>query len=503
MTVLEAAEKPAYFDNYFSDFSPLDLRLALLSAGVRHRVPENFQYLELGFGTGLSLNIHAAAHPGEYWGNDYVPAHIDRCNALANASGAKLRVLLDSFDQLAKRGDLPQFDIIAAHGIWTWVGDKDRGAIVELLDRHLAPNGLFYISYNNTAGWADAIFLRQLMNLHLRSDAGAIGESMEYRISKALQFAHSLLNAGANYFQINPAAGRRVQAMGAERPIYLQHEYFTEAWCLASFAEVAGALQSAGLQFAASTSLVTHNDHLTLGPEGSRIVSSIADPVLRESTRECFIGWGFRQDVFIKGPVEHMSREKRRDLLSKEKFILAVPRASATLARSPKGDVDLIANGCGPILAALADDNHSPKTIAELQRVLRPMQWDELIDRIMLLAGASLVRIVQDEPAQARAKQMCDGLNAVLLSEVALNDELLTLASPVIGAGVSVGKTDKLYCRALTLGASSIEEMATSIIAAFPQTMSAQEALKEGGRTFMKSGFPILKALGIELRPDP
>src|SRR5262245_665475 len=92
-----------YTHNYVPELAPAQLFLALLNGGVAARPPRPLRYLELGFGQGLSLAIHAAACPGEYWGVDINPKHVANARAMATASGSDLRVLDDAFADLLSR----------------------------------------------------------------------------------------------------------------------------------------------------------------------------------------------------------------------------------------------------------------------------------------------------------------------------------------------------------------------------------------------------------------
>ena len=77
--------------------------------------------------------------------------------------GKPLALFEDSFEDMSRRDDLPQFDIIALHGIWSWINDASRAAIVDIALRKLKPGGALYISYNVTPGWSPGIPLRILM----------------------------------------------------------------------------------------------------------------------------------------------------------------------------------------------------------------------------------------------------------------------------------------------------------------------------------------------------
>ena len=72
-----------YTQCYYPELAPAALSLALLNRSVKACRP--LRYLELGFGQGLSLNIHAAACPGEFWGTDFNPGQAANAKEMAEA----------------------------------------------------------------------------------------------------------------------------------------------------------------------------------------------------------------------------------------------------------------------------------------------------------------------------------------------------------------------------------------------------------------------------------
>ena len=201
-----------YTYGYFRELAPSLMGLCLLAKGVEPPRRGKLKYLELGFGQGVTLNIHAAANEGEFWGTDFNPAHASGARELARASGADLHVFDASFAELAARDDLPEFDIIALHGIWSWISAENRRVIVDIARRKLAAGGILYISYNTTPGWAPAMPLRHLMILH--KDL-ATNESLGLlpRIDSALNFASRLEESKAGYFRANPALSERLKKL--------------------------------------------------------------------------------------------------------------------------------------------------------------------------------------------------------------------------------------------------------------------------------------------------
>jgi len=483
----DALRKLIYPETYFVAMSPPELRLALLSRGYGFEPGRPLRYLELGFGSGFSLNVHAAANEGEFWGNDFVPAHVDGAASIAAVSGADVRILPDSFADLLQRDDLPSFDIIAAHGIWTWVPDADRAAIVALLERRLAPGGIFYVSYNNTAGWSSVVYLRQLMKLFLsqRRDAG---------IADAVAFARSLQAAGAAYFKENPSAAAELAAMGGRDPVYLQQEYFLDDWKLMSLAEMAEALRPAGLRFAAQFPLIAHDDELVLGAAGRALISNLQEPILRETVRESLQGMGFRQDVFVKQSTP-LTEAERRDQFRRQSFLLTVQPGNVMLkGGSPWGELDLGARGCVPVIEAMANLGYAPHSIAELETALPSMPVDDLISRLRLLAAVNVVRPALPAQAQQKTRTQCAALNSYILGTQ--NADGAVLASPVLGAGVRVSPLERAFLAAYLRGRQSIAESGPAIELACAAELRGRSG-EAVAAAIQHESLPFFRAMGL------
>ena len=118
-----------------------------------------------------------------------------------------LRILLPSL----RPADLPEFDIIGLHGIWTWISDENSRVIVDLIRRKLRAGGIVYISYNCLPGWAPAVPLRHLMKLH--ADFAAEASGLRAKLDGAMAFAQQVINSGALFFRGNPAVAERLKRM--------------------------------------------------------------------------------------------------------------------------------------------------------------------------------------------------------------------------------------------------------------------------------------------------
>ncbi len=153
-----------YTFGYYTELNPLRLELAFLNAGLV--APVRGTACELGFGQGVSVNLHAAASVNQWFGTDFNPAHALYAQEMATICGAGAKLFDQSFVEFCNRSDLPEFDYIGLHGIWSWVSDENRNVIVDFIRRRLKVGGALYISYNTQPGWAAMVPMRDLLTEH-------------------------------------------------------------------------------------------------------------------------------------------------------------------------------------------------------------------------------------------------------------------------------------------------------------------------------------------------
>ena len=181
-----------YTYGYYSELNPLRVKLAFLNNGLK--CPKFVSACELGFGQGISTNIHAASSLTTWVGNDFNPSQAAFAQELASFSESKARLCDDSFADFAIRDDLPDFDYIGLHGIWSWINEENRIVIVDFIKKYLKNSFLvwsekfatdFYSNSNfskkpfvfivlmekfflycyNTSGFNSKIFLKHLKRI--------------------------------------------------------------------------------------------------------------------------------------------------------------------------------------------------------------------------------------------------------------------------------------------------------------------------------------------------
>jgi SAM-dependent methyltransferase len=215
-----------YTYGYYNELNPLRVKPAFLNNGLVF--PEVSTACELGFGQGLSANLHAAAGTTQWWGTDFNPSQAGFARDLAAVSGSGARLYDDAFADFTNRPDLPAFDYIGIHGIWSWISDDNRQVLVDFVRRKLAVGGVLYISYNTLPGWAAFAPMRHLMTEHSEI-IGAEGSGIVSRIDGAIEFAQKLQKTNPLFSRANPLVGDRIKKIKDQNRHYLAHEYFNKS----------------------------------------------------------------------------------------------------------------------------------------------------------------------------------------------------------------------------------------------------------------------------------
>lgn len=147
-------------------------RLATLATlfGMRAAPVERCRVLELGCGDGGNLIPMALVLPeGRFLGLDLAGAPIGRGRATIDALGLR-NVELRHEDLRAFAGSMDAeqepFDFIVAHGVYSWVPEDVREALLSICRHRLAPRGVAYVSYNAYPGCHIRDMVRQMLLYH-------------------------------------------------------------------------------------------------------------------------------------------------------------------------------------------------------------------------------------------------------------------------------------------------------------------------------------------------
>ena len=119
--------------------------------------------IEIGCGDGATLLPLAAHHPSwQVHGIDASPGAIKF--AQDGAAAAQLHNATFTCEDLAATTlERDSWDIVIAHGIYSWIDPERRGVLLRLINYALAPSGLAYISFNALPGWSVRGAVRRIL----------------------------------------------------------------------------------------------------------------------------------------------------------------------------------------------------------------------------------------------------------------------------------------------------------------------------------------------------
>ena len=497
-----------YTFGYYQELNPLRVKLAFLNSGLLF--PKFGTACELGFGQGLSTNIHAAATVTQWSGTDFNPSQASFAQELASVSGNDAKLYDQSFAEFANRTDLPDFDFIGIHGIWSWVSDENRTVIVDFIRRKLKVGGVLYISYNTQPGWAAMVPMRDLLTEHSEV-MGAAGQGLVPRIDAALAFAERLFATNPTYAKANPLIAERVKKIKEQNRNYVAHEYFNRDWKPMSFADMGKWLQPAKLNFACSASYLDYVDQINVNAEQTAFLNEIPDAMFRQTVRDFMVNQQFRKDYWVKGS-RKLTLLEQTDELRAQKILLISNRAEISLkVNGSLGEATM----SGVIYSSLLDElsDFKPKSLEQLETLAKNKGATlvELTQAVMILSGAGYLCAVQDDILIPKVKKCTDKLNAHLIQKARSTGDLTYLASPVTGGGFSVGRFAQLFLLALSQGKKQPSDWAVLVwkilqaqgqkIAKDGKTLETPEEnlaeLTAQAETFAQKQLPILKALQI------
>jgi SAM-dependent methyltransferase len=152
-------------------------RMAAIARAAGHVAPpvETARVLEIGGGDGMNLIALAVAYPrARFTSFDLAATAVQRGLEWREALGlGNLELLTLDIMDAAERLQGP-FDYIVAHGVYAWVPPPVRSALMALIGRLLAPDGVAFVSYNAQPGG----YLRQaLRDILLQATEGAANET--------------------------------------------------------------------------------------------------------------------------------------------------------------------------------------------------------------------------------------------------------------------------------------------------------------------------------------
>ena len=151
--------------------TPATLEAYAALVGISAPNPKTARVLELGATYGGNIISQALFNPdATFVGIELSQEQVEKGNEVI-ANAGLINVSLIQSDIASIGSEIGTFDYIIAHGVYSWVDDGVKDALLRLIDEHLAEDGIAYVSYNTYPGWHTMEEVRQLMMFSNRDKA--------------------------------------------------------------------------------------------------------------------------------------------------------------------------------------------------------------------------------------------------------------------------------------------------------------------------------------------
>ena len=409
-----------YFFSFTRELAPAWLDFVVTLSGFEPpSSASDFTWCELGCGQGATAAILAGTHPtAEFHGIDAFSPHIEQARRLCDSAGIG-NLTLHALDfASALDVDLPRFDYIVAHGVYSWIDPRGRADMRRFIDRRLKPGGLVYVSYNAMPGWANDTPFQYLVR---EIAATCRGDSVEQFLA-AMHVITTFTAAGAPALTNSFMAATGLEHLRKTLPnVYFAHEFLPPAWQPLYVSQVRADMASIGLVPAGSACIRNNFDAFVLRGDARDALAAMPQGDLRELARDFFLNERLRRDVFVReGGPRRIGDAERAQRLSENVFDLQRPAREVEYALVTQA-------------GRLTFDNHSARRIIDAigpgPKRLVDVSEDggtraDLLASALALFAANEIRPVR--PTLADVGQ----LNQALIDHIGGTEPLCFLALP-------------------------------------------------------------------------
>jgi len=361
-----------------------------------------FRLVELGCGDGTNLIALAFYDPeSTFIGIDNSRAEIDQARESAKCLGLEnIRFVLKDVRDL-ESADFAPSDYVIAHGLYSWVPEDARDAILAFCRQNLTPNGLAYISYNAQPGWA----MRRLVRETLLRSRSVREAAIEHKAARASEVATQLLeDLPSRDYAFAVLLAEELERVRDGKPFYVFHEYLAEVnegFWLRDFVERA---RRNGLEYVADAQFCRWEGHL---PAELKIALAKRelDPIEQEEAADLLCDRYFHASILCRADAPRESTS-HRELLEKVHLATSL-HAKSDPFEFTEGVVERFFSVNGPEITLDA-------SITKAAVLLLAAQWP---------AGMRLETLYQ----QAAKLLATHGCEVSAHARLQLTDELITL----------------------------------------------------------------------------
>lgn len=487
-----------YTWHFFEQQSPVLLdALARKRSINRPPLSEGFTYCELGCGNGLTSNLLAAAIPqGEFYAIDFNQEHIDNARAFGKQGQlSNVHYLSCSFeDILTKKNELPAFDFITLHGVYSWVGEDIRQQVLAIIQQYLKPNGLVYLSYNPMPYWSDIVPMWRMMLSHTQDMQGS---SLE-KAQAGLDYLKALRDNGMLFFRNHPSASQFLDVLLERDIAFVAHEFCNNHLEPQYFIDVANTMQQLGLDY---LDKVTQQDECQYLPQGLQTYVDQADTLVEAEKRHSLVNNEFfRRDIYIKheDASQPIPAKTKADPSLSKLFVTSHYSAHQVHRLFPMyQDRRELRDAIYKLIMPLAfEGQHTIEQLCE-DAALQAYSTDEITAAVQALidAGHLHFAVTQSHLAQeikVTKLRFTHVINQHALQQRLLLDEECSLASNVLGSAITLNLIEGLCLQALIARADDPVTFIQSKLKQDEQAASEHTSIQAQFNHFLKHILPVL-----------
>ena len=418
--------------SYHLEYNPLYLKYLLTSKGFA--CPDFNHCLEIGCGKGLSILPHALTQSSHWMGQEFNPSLVHAAKRSAATCHIQVDLTSESLEQLVSRTDLPKFDLICVHGVWSWVSKQDQELLIDLAHKHLNDGGIFYISYNCKVGLGNFAPIRNLINLFNEHKCPR-NLSNERKLIEISKFLFPIIKLNPSFAIAQQDFGQFMQnAMSNPEPFL--SDSLNSYWSCDHFAEVASRLERADLGYVCSACGVDNLDIINLTSEQSEFLQPLQGTDMYEETRDFMVNRRVRNDIFIKGAIA-LSNDEFIEEFSAQNLILSAPVTDFDYKMiGNAGEMELDPRVYAPLMAILTD--YCPHNIGQIvDAIIQNDPELQLTDIIVALNILVFAGVCAPAVSNAQITEDMVRLNLSLINNFGEQDTV-SLCSPIIQGALNV-----------------------------------------------------------------
>ena len=213
----------------FAQSSPYKLEACATLLGINPPPCKNAKVLEIGCSFGGNLIPFAVNNENaRVVGIDLSGEQIRRGQEIVKEIGLQNLELIHG-DICEFKSD-EKFDYIIAHGVFSWVPDFVKDAILRVVRENLSQNGVAFISYNVYPGWKVKDIIRDIMLLAAK-DKDSTEERLKAAKEALLVYKDFLLTKDNEYYEKKIPAKMLmhwVEEVLSKSDFYIAHEFLED-----------------------------------------------------------------------------------------------------------------------------------------------------------------------------------------------------------------------------------------------------------------------------------